>query len=180
MRALVSSSSGERDRPTVRGRALAIGLIGLAHCSSATQDVVPSSRDVVVDGGPTSRSPDGYEYVARRPNGVVALAEARGIEPALARAAVDRLADALNLCATRRRNEGMLVAGAARVIARITDDGQIAAAQLKIDPGLGARAAEAAVLCLLAPAKTLVFPTLDAGARGFAIEAIWGPPVAQP
>jgi len=159
---------------------LAIGLAGLTHCSSATQDVVPSSRDVVVDGGSTSRSPDDYEYVARRPNGVVALAEARGIEPGLARAAVERLADALNLCATKRRNEGTLVAGAARIIARVTDDGRIAAAQLKIDPGLGPGAAEAAVLSLLAPAKMLAFPTLDAGARGFAIEAIWGQPAARP
>lgn len=135
---------------------------------------MPSSHDVVIDGGPVSPSSEGYEYVARRILGTVALAEARGIEGPLARTAVDRLADALDLCAIKRSREGALVAGAARMIVRVADDGQISAAQLKIDPGLEHGAAEAAVLCLLAPAKMLVFPATDAGARAFAVEAIWG------
>lgn len=171
-----SSRPRERQWPAAR-RVVAGGLCMLTHCSSATQDVVPSSRDVVVDGGPLPRSSEGYEYVARTAIGVVALAEARGVEPAVARAAVDRLADALSLCTAKRREEGTLVAGAARLVARIADDGRIAATQLKIDPGLGPGAAEEGVLCLLAPAKMLVFPALDAGVRGFAIEAIWGQPV---
>jgi hypothetical protein len=159
---------------SVRWPAVASGLVCLAGCSSATRDVVPSSSDVVVDGGGASQSREGYEYIARRPLGAVALAEARGIDAALARTAVDRLADALNRCATTRIQDGALVDGAARVILRVGSDGQVAATQLKVDPGLAPGAAEAAVLCLLAPAKMLVFPAAEGDARGLAIEAIWG------
>jgi hypothetical protein len=159
---------------SARWAAVASGLLCLTDCSSATRDVVPSSSDIVVDGGAAAQSPD-YEYIARRPLGAVALAEARGIDAALARTAVDRLADALNRCVTKRSQEGALVDGAARLVVRVASDGQVAATtQLKIDPGLAHGAAEAAVLCLLAPAKMLTFPPADGDSRGLAIEAIWG------
>lgn len=158
---------------SARWAAVASGLLCLTRCSSATRDVVPSSSDVVVDAGGAPQSPD-YEYVARRPLGTVALAEARGIDATLARTAVDRLADALNRCATKRSQEGALVDGAARLIVRVASGGQVAATQLKIDPGLARGAAEAAVFCLLAPAKMLVFPAAEGDSRGLAIEAIWG------
>ena len=138
---------------------------------------MPESHDVVVTNpGPTGQpgpaGDQGYEYIARRPLAVVALAEARGIDPIVARAAVDRLADALDTCATEEGRKGTLVNGAARVITQIDGDGRVAGASLKVDPGTGV--AQNAVVCLVAPAKMLAFPPSDAGARGMAIEALWG------
>jgi hypothetical protein len=156
--------------------AAAAGVVCLAGCSSTARDVVPVSRDLIVDGGAPPQSPESYEYVARRPLGAVALAEARGIESAAARRAIDHLADALDRCAAERGSRGGLIGGAARVIVRIASDGEIAGAQLKMDPGLASGATETAVLCLLAPVKMLGFPAIDSGTRGFAIEAIWGSP----
>jgi hypothetical protein len=137
--------------------------------------VVPESRDRIVDGAAPG-SPESYDYVARRPLGAVALAEARGIDEATARSAIDHLADALDGCVTERRRRGGLVAGAARVIVQIASDGEVAAAQLKMDPGLAPGATETAVLCLVAPVKMLTFHAVDAGGRGIAIEAVWGSP----
>jgi len=139
---------------------------------------VPESRDVVVTsagpagsaGGPAGDQ--GYDYVARRPLAVVALAEARGLDPVVARAAIDRLADALDTCATEEGRKGTLVNGAARVVAQIDGDGRVAGTSVRIDPGTGV--AQNAVVCLVAPAKMLAFPPSDAGARGIAIEALWG------
>jgi hypothetical protein len=138
-----------------------------------SRDVVPPSHDVQVRGadgtGPTAQ---GYDYVAKRPLAVVALAEARGLDPAVAHAAVDRLADSLDTCATDQGRKGRLVDGAARVAVQIDDSGNIAGSSVKFDPGPGV--AENAALCFVAPVKMLTFPPADAGARGFAVEAIWG------
>jgi hypothetical protein len=132
---------------------------------------VPTSRDVVVDaGGP--RSGEGYEYVARRPLAVVALAEARGLEVEAGRLAVDRLADALDACVTEQGRQGALVEGAARAVAQIDGTGTVAGTSLRIEPGPGV--AQSAALCLIAPLKLLTFPPADATARGMAIEALWG------
>jgi hypothetical protein len=114
----------------------------------------------------------GYDYVARRPLAVVALAEARGVDPAVARAAIDRLADALDTCATEEGRKGTLASGAARVVAQISPEGVVQQTSLRVDPGSGVL--QNAVLCLVAPTKMLVFPPVDAGARGLAIEALWG------
>jgi hypothetical protein len=131
---------------------------------------VPESHDVVV----TNAAPgeQGYEYVARRPLAVVALAEARGLDATVARAAIDNLADALDTCATEEGRRGTLVSGAARVVAQIGGDGRVAGTTVRFDPGPGV--AQNAVVCLVAPAKQLVFPASDGGARGMAIEALWG------
>jgi hypothetical protein len=162
--------------------ALSLGGLGalaaLLSCAGAGgegRDVVPESRDVQVRGGAGGNdSTQGYEYVARRPLAVVALAEARGLEPLVARAAIERLADALDTCVTDEGRKGSLVDGAARVVAQIDPNGSIAGTSLRIDPGSGV--AQEAVLCLVAPLRMITFPPVDAGAsaRGMAIEALWG------
>jgi hypothetical protein len=159
--------------------AVAACLLPCASCAASNgegHDAVPESRDVRV-GGTDTQHDQGYEYIARRPLGVVALAEARGIDSDVAHAAIDRLADALDACATDEGRKGTLADGAARVIAQVDASGAIAAARVtQIDPGDAV--ARNAVVCLLAPVKLLAFPPApsdaDAGARGFAIEALWG------
>jgi hypothetical protein len=144
-----------------------------ASCAGgAGRDSVPVSKDVVGDAGSAPRSPEGYEYVARRPLAVVALAEARGIEPAIARAAIDKLADSIDACATEEGSRGTLVEGAGRIIAQIDDNGHVSGTAVRVDPGAGV--ARSAVMCLVSPTKLLVFPPADAGVRGIAIEALWG------
>jgi hypothetical protein len=118
-----------------------------------------------------------YDYIAKRPLAVVALAEARGIDPLVARAAIDRLADALDTCATAEGRKGALADGAARVVAQIDADGSIAGTSLRVDPGAGVT--ENAVVCLVAPLRMLTFPAVDGGARGLAIEALWGHVIPQ-
>ncbi|MGA7118813.1 MAG: hypothetical protein WBY94_01885 [Polyangiaceae bacterium] len=143
----------------------------LWSCAGGGRDVIPESRDVrVIDA--SAESNGGYEYVARRPLALVALAEARGIDPAVARQAVDHLADALDACATEQGRNGPPVQGAARLVASIEPDGNIGAPNVRVDPGPGV--AESAVVCLVAPARLLMFPPVDAGLRGIAIEALWG------
>jgi hypothetical protein len=137
------------------------------------RDVIPESHDVrVLDAGTAPEGTRGYEYIARRPLAVVALAEARGIAPDLARAAVDRLADALDACITERGQRSPHVEGAARVVAPIEESGGVGPPSVRIDPGEGV--AENAVVCLVAPVRLLTFPPVDAGGRGIAIEALWG------
>ncbi len=158
-------------RPPVELVLALCGVSGLATCASpgdGGRDVVPPSSDVVVDASTPSRSTEEYEYVARRPGAVVALAEARGIAPGVAQEVVDHLADSLATCGAEHGSRQ----GAARLVAQIDDNGAVTAANVRVDPGAGV--AESAVLCLAAPAKVLVFPPSDAGARGFAIEALWG------
>jgi hypothetical protein len=158
-----------------------VALAGtLAACSGGARDALAPSQDVVVGGGPSTRTAEGYEYVARRPLAVVALAEARGLPTAVTRAAIDRLADALDTCVTEQGVGRAAPRGAARVVAEVGDDGGITGVSLRIDPGAAAPAV--ALLCLVAPVKLLSFPLADAGARGLAVEALWGAPsaAAQP
>lgn len=146
-------------------------VLACAGGNGDSRDVVPASHDVVVRD-PQKQGEQGYDYVARRPLAVVALAEARGIEPLVAKAAIDRIADALDTCATDEGRKGTLVKGAARVVAEIDDMGRVSGTSVRIDPGTGV--AQNAVVCLVAPIKMLGFPAADAGARGMAIEALWG------
>ncbi len=163
-----------RPAPGPSGITCGLFVSCLAACAGGpgeAHDAVPESRDVVVNNpGPAGEL--GYDYVARRPLAVVALAEARGLDPVVARAAIDRLADALDTCATEEGRRGTLVNGAARVVAQIDGDGRVSGTSVRIDPGAGV--APNAVVCLVAPAKMLAFPPADAGARGIAIEALWG------
>jgi predicted small secreted protein len=158
-------------------RLVAVAAVALTACASAGgggRDVVPESHDVqVADAGPAPRS-QGYDYVAKRPLAIVALAEARGIDPDVARAAIDRVADALDTCAKEQAQRGALTNGAARVVAEIDERGLVAGTNVKIDPGPGV--VTTAVACFVAPMKMLVFPPTDGGAaqRGIAVEALWG------
>ena len=142
-----------------------------AACGGSSRDVVPETHDVRTAGG-AAQDPLGYEYVARRPLALVALAEARGIAPEVARRAIDQLADALDTCVTLRGKGGVPVDGAARVVVALEDDGAVGRPNIRVDPGEGV--AEAAIVCLVAPIRLLTFPSSDAGARGLAIEALWG------
>jgi hypothetical protein len=151
---------------------LTAALVACAGSGGEGHDVVPQSHDVQVTGAQGGASGQGYEYVAKRPLGVVALAEARGLDAAEARAAIDRLADALDTCATEEGRKGSLVDGAARVVVQINDQGAVGATSVKVDPKPGA--AQNAVVCLVAPLRMLSFGPSDAGARGFAVEALWG------
>ena len=156
-------------------RSLALAAAVLAGCAGAAgeQPVVTSkSHDVQVSGDPGGRSAQGYDYVAKRPLGVVALAEARGIDADVAHAAIDRVADALDTCATDEGRKGTLADGAARVIVQIDEKGNVAGTSLKVDPGPGV--AEIAVLCLVAPVRGLTFPPAASSTRGLAVEALWG------
>jgi len=147
-----------------------VSCAGRASDGDGGRGFVVASRDMRVAA---SADAEGYEYVARRPFGVVALAESRGIDAPTAHAAIDRLADALDTCASDDARRHPPVRGAARIVAAIGANGAPLQASLRVDPGAGV--AESAVLCLLAPLKMLTFPPSDAGARGLAIEALWGP-----
>jgi len=159
---------------TLAARAAFAAMATLASCAGANdggRDVVPVSRDVV-GGAATAQSPEGYDYVARRPLAIVGLAEGRGLDASVARAAVDHLADRLDACITEEARRGGPVEGAARVVAQIDATGAVAATQIRIDPGHGG--APSAVVCLVAPMKLLTFPPADHEGRGIAIEALWG------
>ena len=160
-------------RSGVVALALATLPLATASCASNARDVVPESHDVRVSGNAAS-STDGYAYVARRPLGVVALAEARGLPDADARRAIDHLADALDACATDLGRHDKLVDGAVRVVAQIAPDGSVSGLNVKV----GQAATANAILCVIAPLKLTAFPPseADAGARGLAIEATWGAP----
>jgi hypothetical protein len=157
--------------------ALVLAAALLAACAGSS-DIVPVSHDVVGNAGGSGTTPEGYDYVARRPLATIGLAEGRGLDPAVARAAVDRLADRLDACVTEQSRGGTPVAGAARVIAQIDAGGSVTATQVRIDPGNGGAAS--AALCLVAPLKILTFPPSDRDGRGIALEAIWGQVAARP
>ncbi|MBX3208008.1 MAG: hypothetical protein KF764_23375 [Labilithrix sp.] len=158
-----------------RGRAfvalvLSLSACSLSGCSPSPRDVVPESRDVRVtpDAGG-----DAYVHVARRPHGVVALAEARRMTDDEARAIVERIADELERCATSLEAEGMLVEGAARVVAVAGPNGTPA---LNVRLAPGDAVAQNALICLVAPVRATSLPPPTAGGTpGLAIEATWGP-----
>src|SRR5207253_10076632 len=72
----------------------ALLLAASAACGANTRDVVPESHDTVVTPERSARPTGEYEYVAKRPLAVVALAEARGVPADAAQAAIDRPAGA--------------------------------------------------------------------------------------
>jgi len=156
--------------PSVLG--ILTALFAQVACGGQSgRDVVGPSRDVVAPRT-APRTAEGYEYVAKRGFSVVGLAEARGLPSEVVHAAIDEVADALEVCAAEQRRQGGIARGAARVIAQVGPNGTVDATSIRVDPGSGASAA--ALLCLVAPTRRLTFPPVDAGARGFAIEALWG------
>jgi hypothetical protein len=166
--------------------AVLAGMVGsgFSTCGGPSRDVVPETHVVTVRAGEDSgvpatvTSPDAYEYVAKRPHGLVALAEARGLDAAAARAVVDHLADELETCAKRLLAEGHLAKdGAGRVVAAIAADGSIAGLNANAAPGQNTTAN--LLVCVVSPLKLVTFPPEgDAGpgarARGIALEATWG------
>ena len=162
-------------------RALLLAVASLS--CGGTRDIVPETHDVRAGavtqpdggGGPNGAPGEGYVYIAKRPLGAVALAEARGMSDEIASRAVDHLADALDTCATDLGRRGKLVDGAARVVVMIGNDGTVAGLNVKLSPG--SAVAANAILCLITPLKLTTFPVVqaDAGARGMAIESTWGP-----
>jgi hypothetical protein len=156
-----------------RPELLVLAMVSCGAAGDRARDVVPESRDTFVDAGAAQPPGDtGYEYIARRPLAVVALAEARGIAPEVARALVNRLADALDACVTEQGRSGAPTQGAARVIAQVAPSGAVQAASVRVDPTPGT--AQTALLCLVSPANAISLSASDAGARGLAIEALWG------
>jgi hypothetical protein len=141
-----------------------------------SRDVVPESREV--RGAESVAAQGTYAYVARRPHGIVGLAEARGIVEEVAERAVDRLADELERCAVRLAEGGQLAEGAARVVAYVDENGAVGKPLVKASPGAGV--VQNALVCIVSPMRLLGFPpaAADAGAaqRGIAIEARWGAP----
>jgi len=147
-----------------------LSIAGLVACSPSPRDVVPDSRDVrvVPDAGPEET----YVYVARRHHGVVALAEARHIPDEDARRIVDHLADELDRCAADLSARGLLVEGAARIVAVAGPTGTPA---LNVRLAPGDAVAQNALLCLVAPVRALTLPPAGATTPGLAVEATWGP-----
>jgi hypothetical protein len=156
-------------------RALAAILVACVACGGSSRDVVPETHDVVATAG-TARGT--YEYVARRPLGFVALARETGLGDELGKRTADRMADALDACATSLAAKGKLVDGAIRLEAMISRDGDIAVSRVTVAPG-DAVAANA-LLCVVTPLKLTTFPpgSEDAGVRSFAVDASWGPATA--
>lgn len=155
-------------------RATALALVANAACASNNRDVVPDSHDVhVTDLDAGAQTPeDAYEHVARRPHGVIGLAEGRNLPREDARAIVEHLADELEICAKRLEAEGSLVEGAARIVA-IAGPSGTPALNVRLAPG-GA-VAQNALVCLVAPVRAVSFPSGKGGVPGIAIEATWGP-----
>ena len=143
-----------------------------------TRDIATESRDVRgVDPHDAPPAKDAYEFVARRPLGTVALAEGRGLSRDTAERATNSVADAMQRCAADLAAQRKLVKGAARVVALIAPEGNLSGLQVKVAPG--ADVAANAILCFIAPIKSLTFPVSDAdagsGQRGIAFEAAWSP-----
>ena len=152
-------------------------LLGSGSACGSNRDVLPESKDVRGEVRPQELGTEGgYEHVTRRPLGTVALAEARGIPKELGRAATEKIADALQSCAADLLKQGRLVKGAARVIVRVSAEGNLGGMNVTIAPG--AAVAANAILCFIAPIKALSLPPSerDAGDRALALEAAWEPP----
>jgi hypothetical protein len=147
----------------------------VAACSPSPRDVVPESHDVRVtpDGG----GGETYVYVARRAHGVVALAEARDMADDDVRAMVDRVADDFERCASTLESDRLLVEGAARIVAVAGPNGT---PLLNVRLAPGEAVAKNALLCLVAPVRSLAFPPAKSGTPGLAIEATWAPTRGSP
>jgi hypothetical protein len=144
-----------------------------AMACAAPRDVVPESRDVTA-APPAAAA--GYEYVARRPLGVVGVAESRGLAPEVVKAVADRIANVVDICATNLAREGRLVPAAGRIAAHIDRDGTPVGLSITVTPGPGPTAN--ALLCFVSPFRLVRFPAadVDPADRGLALEATWGPP----
>lgn len=159
-------------------RALVALSVAALACSPSPRDLVPVTRDVhVVPDGGAAGGTEAYEHVARRAHGVLALAEARNMKQDEARALVERWADEMERCMTGLDAQGILVEGAARVIA-VGDANGTPALNVKLAPGDAV--AQNALLCIVAPVRASTLPVSSSRASpaatpGLAIEATWSP-----
>jgi hypothetical protein len=181
-RILVGPSLPLRDRPArlvEASWALLAALswcLGVSACASGARDVVPDTPAHTVPGdGPGAKTkepaPDAYVHIARRPHVQVGLAEARGMtEPAGAEMA-EVLASRFEACAERLARQGALTDGAARLVVVAGPRGEAEGFNLTLAPGEGVD--RVATLCLVAPAKMMVFPATGAKQRGVAVELTW-------
>lgn len=141
-------------------------------CSPSPRDVVPESRDVNI-AHPDAGDTDAYVHVARRPHGIVGLAEARYMKDEDARAIVERLANELERCAAALEAKRLLVEGAVRIAAVAGPEGTPA---LNVRLAPGDAVAQNALVCIIAPFRAMMLPPPNAqGSPGLAIEATWGP-----
>ncbi len=163
-------------RTTLLCALLPLPLLALG-CPGKPADVAiapPSpSGGVVRDPPDDGKTHDGYVYIAYKPYVTIALAEARGITDAEGIAMVDRLSADFSGCAARLKAEGQLVEGAGRLVMIAGPRGVPEGFNVRLAPGDAV--ARTALMCLIAPAKALVFPSADASQSGLAIEATWGP-----
>jgi len=146
----------------------ALLVAALCACSpSGPKDVAGENKDVRVDShadaGPTN---DAYAYVAKRPHGIVALAEARNMSDEDAHSIIEHLADELETCATKLEADHTLVDGVARIVAIAQPSGP-PATKITLPPG--GEVAQNALICLVAPLRAV---SLTKG--GMAIEYKWG------
>ena len=153
----------------------------LTGCASSSRDVVPDTpaRTVASAGAAEKHKPaqpDAYVHVARRPHVSIGLAEARGITEAAGAEMAEALASRFEACAARLAREGTLTPGAARLVAVAGPRGEAEGFNLTLAPGEGVD--RVATLCLVAPAKMMVFPAADAKQRGIAVELTWSAPAA--
>lgn len=133
---------------------------------------MPVTEDVrgPVDGG----APDIYEHVAKRPHGTLAIAESRGMTRGDAIAAVDELADRFERCAGSLQAQGLLVEGAARIIAEQDATWSAPATSVRLAPGDAV--AQNALLCLIAPLRSMQLKASSPKAKAaLAIESTWQP-----
>jgi hypothetical protein len=149
-------------------------MSGCPETGNPNSNLPENAGDIhVTDAHADPNGGGGYEYVTERPLAIIALAEARNIPKDVARAAVDKLADRLDICVTEHGNGGVAPGGAVRVVAIIAKDGSVRIGPVRFDADDGG--ASTAAVCLIAPMTELVFPaTADGAQRGLAIEAMWG------
>lgn len=155
-------------------RCALVAFVVVACSPSSPRDVVPESREVRQAPAPDAKNPDAYEYVVKRPHGTIAIAESRGMLKADAEAAANDLADRFEACAVALESQGLLVEGAARVVAEQEATWSAPAASLRLAPG-GA-VAQNALLCIVAPLRAgRLTPEKPNTRAGLAIEAAWQP-----
>lgn len=133
---------------------------------------MPDSRDVRLgpdaSAPPEKSSPDGYEYVAKRPHAAVGLVGVRNGARPDAERIVDRIADDLEACAVRVEKRGELASGALQLVVMGGGNGNAEITDVRLAPGgpVAANALECVVAPLRASALTPSFT--------LAIEATWG------
>jgi hypothetical protein len=160
----------------VRSSAAAVLSFAMACAPATPRDYVPETHDVrsnEADAAPAPK-PGGYAYVARRAHGAIGLAGVRAMSQADAERVVDAAADEMERCARAQQAEGKLVDGAARLVVAGSPRGHAQIGDMEIAPG-GPVAANA-LLCLVAPLKTLSFPKgTSERTPAILLEATWGP-----